>query len=317
MISPMPKVTIVGAGNVGTTLAQRVLYQGLADVVLLDIIEDRPQGLALDITESQPLEGFDCTVLGTNDYTDTAQSDIVVVAAGQPRQPGMSRADLVSINGKIVIDVVRQAIAASPEALLLVITNPLDVMCYLAWSVSGLPPARVMGMAGVLDAARLRTFIAAELGVPAPTVNTMVLGGHGPTLVPLLGRTSVGGIPIAELLSAEQLARLVERTRHGGSEVVKYLKTGGAFYAPAAAAATMIRAILHNQSQLLPVSTYVNGLYGLSDLFLGMPCRLGRDGIESIVELELSASEQTALLASAQSVQTVLDQARPLLASSP
>lgn len=315
VVAPLrdPKVTVVGAGNVGATLAQRILYHNLAHVVLIDILKGRPQGLALDLMESQPLESFAYTVTGTNDYADTANSDVVVITAGLPRKPGMSRDDLVQINGKIVIEVMQRAIATSPNAQFIVVTNPLDVMAYLAWRVSGLPPGRVMGMAGVLDSARFRSFIAQVLKVPARDVETLVLGGHGDLMVPLLSCTTVSGLPIAELMAPDQLAQLVERTRHGGAEVVNLLKTGGAFYAPAASVATMVQAILRDQSRVLPLSAYLNGQYGLSNLFLGIPCRLGRSGVESILELPLSPSEQTALETSAQAVQKTLTAAMPLL----
>ncbi|MEO1401036.1 MAG: malate dehydrogenase [Cyanobacteria bacterium J06635_1] len=311
-----PKVTVVGAGNVGATLAQRILYHNLAHVVLIDIIEGRPQGLALDLMESQPLESFAYTVTGTNDYADTANSDVVVITAGLPRKPGMSRDDLVQVNGKIVIEVMQRAISTSPNAQFIIVTNPLDVMAYLAWRVSGLPPGRVMGMAGVLDSARFRSFIAQGLKVPARDVETLVLGGHGDLMVPLLSCTTVSGLPIAELMAPEQVAQLVERTRHGGAEVVNLLKTGGAFYAPAASAATMVQAILHNQSRVLPLSAYLSGQYGLSDLFLGTPCRLGRNGVETILELPLSPAEQTALETSARAVKQTLVTAMPLLETS-
>ncbi|MEO0456049.1 MAG: malate dehydrogenase [Cyanobacteria bacterium P01_A01_bin.114] len=308
-----PKVTVVGAGNVGTTLAQRLLYHNLAHVVLIDILEGRPQGLALDLMESQPLESFAYTVTGTNDYIDTANSDVVVITAGLPRKPGMSRDDLVQINGKIVIEVMRRAIAASPDAHFIIVTNPLDVMAYLAWRVSELPPSRVMGMAGVLDSARFRSFIAQALHVPARDVETLVLGGHGDLMVPLLSCTTISGLPIAQLMPPDQLEQLVERTRNGGAEVVNLLKTGGAFYAPAASTAIMVQAILRHQSRVLPLSTYLSGQYGLSDLFLGTPCRLGRSGVETILELPLSGAEQTALEASAQAVKQTLAAAMPLL----
>ncbi|NEP17159.1 MAG: malate dehydrogenase [Leptolyngbya sp. SIO4C1] len=312
-----PKVTVVGAGNVGATLAQRIAYRNLAHVVLIDIIEGRPQGLALDLRESQPIEPGSYSITGTNDYADTANSDVVVVTAGLPRKPGMSRDDLVQTNGKIVIDVVRRAIAVSPQARFIIVTNPLDVMAYLAWRVSDLPSHRVMGMAGILDSARFRSFIAEALRVPAQDVQTMVLGGHGDLMVPLLSHTTVSGIPVEQLLEAAALERLVERTRNGGAEVVNHLKTGGAFYAPAASAAVMVEAIVRDRARLLPLSAHLDGQYGLSDVFLGVPCRLGCAGIEAILELQLADREQSALAASARSVQQTLQAALPLLERHP
>jgi malate dehydrogenase len=310
----IPKVTVVGSGNVGATLAQRLLDKKLADITLLDIVPGRPQGLALDLRESQPLEGYPYSIVGTNDYADTVGSDVIVITAGLPRKPGMSRDDLLQVNGKIVIEVIQRSMALSPNAHLIVVTNPLDVMTYLAWQVSGLPAERVMGMAGVLDAARFRTFIGEALGVPPQDVSTLVLGGHGDLMVPLLSYTTVNGIPVRELLSESVLARLVQRTRDGGAEVVDLLKTGGAFYAPASATASMVEAILRNQSRLLTASAYLTGHYRLFDVFLGVPCRIGRTGIESVVELTLSAQEQEALASSAQSVRSHLEVALGLLA---
>lgn len=310
-----PKVTVVGAGNVGTTLAQRLLQKDLSEVVLLDIVPDRPQGLALDLFESQTLEGYACGILGTNDYADTANSDVVVITAGLPRKPGMSRDDLVQVNGRIVIDVIKNAIATSPDAHFILVTNPLDVMTYLAWRVSELPAQRVMGMAGVLDSARFRAFIAKELHVPPQDVDTLVLGGHGDLMVPLLSYTTVSGLPIREWVTADTLDKMVQRTRQGGAEIVNHLKTGGAFYAPAAAVTTMVEAILHDQSRILPLSAYLTGQYGLYDLFLGVPGRLGRHGLEAILELPLTPEEQSALQASAAAVRQTLTLAQPLLDS--
>jgi malate dehydrogenase len=308
-----PLVTIVGVGNVGSTLAQRLLDRQLAEVVLLDVVEGRPQGLALDLLESRPLASHVYPVRGTNDYGETAGSDLIVVTAGLPRKPGMSRDDLVQVNGRIVIEVVQRAIATSPEALMLIVTNPLDVMTYLAWQASGLPPERVMGMAGVLDSARFRTFIAQELQVPPQDVETLVLGGHGDLMVPLLSYTTVNGIPVTELISRPILEQMIQRTRDGGAEVVNLLKTGGAFYAPAAAIATMVEAILRPQTRVLPTSAYLTGQYQLFDLFLGAPCRIGRAGVESILTLPLSDGEQAALQTSANSVKQTLAAALPLL----
>ncbi|MEO0825588.1 MAG: malate dehydrogenase [Cyanobacteria bacterium J06639_16] len=299
-----PQVAIVGAGNVGSSLAQRIVEGGMANVVLLDVVAGRPQGIALDLMESAGLAGHTQQIIGTNDYADTEDSDVVVITAGLPRKPGMNRDDLLQINGKIVRDVVCQAIAHSPKAHLIVVTNPLDVMTYLAWQVSGLPHQRVMGMAGVLDSARFQTFIALELGVPPSDVSAMVLGGHGDLMVPLPHYSTVTGIPLPELLPPEVIARLTERTRHGGAEVVGHLKTGGAYYAPAASICKMVEAILHDQSRIMPISTYLQGQYGLDDVFIGVPCRLGCQGISQILELKLSEAEHQALHQSAQSVKT-------------
>lgn len=303
----IPRVSVIGAGNVGSTLAQRLAEKQLADVVLLDIIEGRPQGIALDLMEAQGLEGHCRTIVGTNDYADTADSDVVVITAGLPRKPGMDRDDLLFTNARIVSEATRNAIAHSPNAILIVVTNPLDVMAYLAWKVSGLSSNRVIGMAGVLDSARFRSFIAWELKVPAADVSAMVLGGHGDLMVPLAHYSTVSGVPITELMDAATIERLVERTRHGGGEVVQLMKTGGAFYAPASSVYVMLEAILLDQSHLLPVASYLQGEYGLKDLFLGVPCRLGRQGIHDVVKLNLSDAELEALHVSAASVKESID----------
>lgn len=309
----VPKVTIIGAGNVGSSLAQCLLTKNLGNVTLLDIVEGRPQGIALDLAESQPLAGFSHRITGTNDYRDTVNSQVIVITAGLPRKPGMSRDDLLKVNGKIILDVMAKAQPYSPDAHFILVTNPLDVMTYLAWKASGLPPNQVLGQAGVLDSARFRTFIARELDVPPQDVSTMVLGGHGDLMVPLISKTSVNGIPLSHLLPADKIQQLVERTRHGGAEIVNHLKTGGAYYAPAAATASMVTAILQNQSAILPVSAYLDGQYGLDDIYLGVPCHLNSNGVGSIVELALTADEQAALDASAASVRQTLEQALPLL----
>ncbi|WP_346292687.1 malate dehydrogenase [Sphaerothrix gracilis] len=289
------RVTIVGAGNVGSTLAQRIAERNLADVVLLDVVEGRPQGLALDLQEASGLVGHHRQITGTNDYADTAESDIVVITAGLPRKPGMSRDDLLQVNGKIVLDVARQAIAHSPQARFIVVTNPLDVMVYLVWQATGLPWQQVVGMAGVLDSARFQTFISLELKVPPQDVSAMVLGGHGDLMVPLPQYSTVCGIPIPELLDQGTIERLCHRTRHGGAEVVDLLQKGGAYSAPSAAIYKMVEAILLNQSRILPASVYLQGQYGLKDLYLGVPCRLGWQGVEEILELRLNQSEQQLL----------------------
>lgn len=311
----LSQVTVVGAGNVGSALAQRLIERNVADVVLIDIVPGRPQGIALDLMQSRGAQGHHRTIFGTNDYRDTAQSDVVVVTAGLPRRPGMSRDDLLQVNGKIVAETVQQAIAHSPEACCIVVTNPLDVMTYLAWQVSSLPPTKVMGMAGVLDSARFQTFIAEALEVPPEDVAALVLGGHGDLMVPLPQYASVSGIPVAKLLDVAVLDQLIERTRNGGAEIVELLKQGGAFYAPAAAICVMVEAILYNQSRILPVAAYLDGQYGLRDLFLGVPCRIGRRGIEQVLELPLTVEQQQALQASAQSVRQTIDRAIAALAT--
>jgi malate dehydrogenase len=308
-----PKVSIVGAGNVGSTLAQRVAEKNLADVVLLDIVSGRPQGVALDLMEARSVEGHDRQILGTIDYAETAQSDIVVVTAGLPRKPGMSRDDLMRTNAKIVIDTTEKAIAQSPNAIFIIVTNPLDVMTYLAWKASSLPMQRMMGMAGILDSSRFQTFIAMELGVSTQDVDAMVLGSHGDLMVPLPRYSTVSGVPITELMDTATIERLVTRTRQGGAEIVELMKTGGAYYAPASSTFQMIEAILQNRSRLLPVASYLQGEYGLSDLFIGVPSRLGRNGVEGILELALTDKERDALHHSAQAVQAGIQQALSLL----
>ncbi|MEM7066620.1 MAG: malate dehydrogenase [Cyanobacteria bacterium P01_B01_bin.77] len=310
----IPKITIIGAGNVGASLARCLLSQNLGHIVLLDIVEGRPQGLALDMSEVQPLEGYSYRITGTNDYQDTAGSQVIVITAGLPRKPGMSRDDLLKVNGYIILDVMAQALLHSPEAHFILVTNPLDVMTYLAWQVSGLPPSRVLGQAGILDSARFRTFIARALDVPPQDISTMVLGGHGDLMVPLISYTTVSGIPLADLMPAKHIQQLVERTRQGGAEIINYLKTGGAFYAPAAATATMVAAIVQNQSAILPVSAYLESQYGLNDIYLGVPCRLNSNGVADVVELSLTQDEQMALAASAQAVKKTLQRALSLFA---
>jgi len=302
IVCNLPRVTIVGAGRVGSTLAQRVAEKNLADVVLLDIITGMPQGLALDLMEARGIEIHNRQIIGTNNYADTAGSQIVVITAGLPRKPGMSRDDLLKTNAKIVVEAAKNAIAHSPNAIFIVVTNPLDVMTYLAWQATGLPRDRIMGMAGVLDSARFETFIALELGVLPADVKAMVLGSHGDLMVPLSRYATVNGIPITELLDAATIERLVERTRNGGAEIVELMQTGGAFFAPASATSVMVESILLNQSRLLPVATYLQGEYGLEDVVIGVPCRLGCGGIESVLELTLNDEEREALYTSAQSV---------------
>jgi malate dehydrogenase len=307
-LSPIPiscqsqRVSIIGAGNVGRTLTQRIAEKNLADVVLLDIVPGLPQGIALDLMAAQGIELHDSEIIGSNDYADTAGSSIVVITAGLARKPGMSREDLMQTNAKIVAEAAQKALIYSPDALFLVITNPLDVMTYLTWKVTALPPQRVLGMAGVLDSSRLQIFIAMELGVCTADVSAMVLGGHGDLMLPLPRYCTVRGVPITELMDEATINRLVERTRNGGAEVVKLLQTGGAYYAPASSACLMVEAILRNQSRLLPAAAYLNGEYGLQDIFLGVPCRLGCRGLEQILEVRLTEAEKQALHVSAESV---------------
>ena len=301
-----PKVTVIGAGNVGATTAQRIAEAGLADVVLVDIVEGLPQGKALDLSESAPVVGHDCTIRGTNDYADTAGSDIVVVTSGLARQPGMSRDDLLAKNAGIVGSVVAQAAAVSPDAILIIVTNPLDAMCHVAIKASGFPRERVIGMAGILDSARFRTFIAWELGVSVTSTNAFVLGGHGDTMVPLPRYSTVAGIPLTHLLSPERIEALVDRTRNGGAEVVALLKSGSAYYAPAAAVAQMAGAILGDAKAVLPCAALLQGEYRTEGLFVGVPVKLGRKGIEQIVQIELTAAEQAEFDRSAAAVRELV-----------
>ncbi|MFN8518204.1 MAG: malate dehydrogenase [Chloroflexota bacterium] len=310
-----PLVTVIGAGNVGATTAQRVAEAGLADVMLVDIVEGLPQGKALDLAEAAPVLGHDSRVTGTNDYADTAGSDVIVVTSGLARQPGMSRDDLRAKTAGIVRSVVSQAAAASPDAIIIVVTNPLDAMCHVALQASGFPAERVIGMAGVLDSARFRSFIAAELGVSVTNTHAFVLGGHGDTMVPLPRYSTVGGVPITELLSAERIEAIVDRTRNGGAEVVALLKTGSAFYAPAASTYQMVDAILNDRHMVLPCAAYLQGPYGVDGLYVGVPVRLGRSGIEEVVTIELTAEEQAAFDASASSVRGLVTRMAELAAA--
>jgi malate dehydrogenase len=300
------KVTVVGAGNVGATTAQRIAEAGLADVVLIDIIEGLPQGKALDLAEASPTIAHDASVTGTNDYADTAGSDIVVVTSGLARQPGMSRDDLLAKNAGIVRSVVEQAVAVSPDAILVIVTNPLDVMCHVAMQASGFPRERVVGMAGILDSARFRTFIAWELGVSVEDTHAFVLGGHGDTMVPLPRYSTVAGIPITELLPKERIDALVQRTANGGAEVVALLKTGSAYYAPAAAVFEMTEAILKDRKRVLPCAVHLQGEFGVDGLFVGVPCVLGSKGMERVVEIDLTADEKAAFQHSADAVRELV-----------
>jgi len=296
------KVTVIGSGNVGASVALRLADKQMADVVLIDILEGIPQGKALDMLESGPIEGYDLKIKGTNDYADTADSDLVVMTAGFPRKPGMSRDDLLKANYQIVQSAIAQAAKQSPEAILIVVTNPLDAMVQTAFRVSGFPKQRVIGMAGVLDTARYRTFIAEALSVSVRDVQGFVLGGHGDTMVPVPRYTTVAGIPVGDLMPQEQLDAIVKRTRNGGAEIVNLLKSGSAYYAPAAAVVEMIEAIFKDRKRILPCAAYLQGEYGLHDVFVGVPVKLGARGIEQIVEIKLTPEEQAALEKSAAAV---------------
>ncbi len=302
-----PLVTVIGAGNVGATTAQRIVEQSLADVWLVDIVEGLPQGKALDLAQAAPVTGHDMTVQGTNDYADTAGSDVIVVTSGLARQPGMSRDDLMAKNAGIVRSVVEQAVAYSPEAIVIVVTNPLDAMCHVALEASGLPSNRVVGMAGVLDSSRFRAFIAMELGVSVANTYAFVLGGHGDTMVPLPRYSTVGGIPITELMAPDRIEALVDRTRNGGAEIVSLLKTGSAYYAPAASVGAMVDAIVNNRHMVLPCAAYLEGQYGVDGLYVGVPTRLGDGGVESVVEIGLTTDEQAQFAHSVEAVQGLVD----------
>ncbi len=308
------KVTVVGGGNVGASCAARLAQLELADVVLVDVLEGVPTGKALDMLQSTPVLGVDVTLTGVNGYEATAGSDVVIFTAGFPRKPGMSRDDLLWANYDIVKPTVEQAVKYSPDSILIVVTNPLDAMCHVALAVSGFPKERVIGMAGILDTARFRAFISQELGVSVEDIVALVLGGHGDTMVPLVRYTSVGGIPLANLMDAATIERLVKRTRDGGAEIVKYLKTGSAYYAPASGAVQMAEAILKDKKRVLPCSAYLEGEYGIDKLFVGVPVKLGAKGIEKVFELDLSAEESAALKKSAGAVKELVDVMQPKLA---
>jgi malate dehydrogenase len=297
------KITVVGAGNVGATTAQRVAEKELAGtVVLVDVVEGIPQGKGLDQWQSAPIEGFDSRIVGTNGYDETANSDIVIITAGIARKPGMSRDDLLNTNAGIVKQVSEEIKKTSPKAIVIVVSNPLDVMCYVAKEVTSFPRERVLGMAGVLDTARYRGFLAEALDVSVRDIQAMVLGGHGDTMVPLISYTSVSGIPVTQLMDRATLDAIVDRTRNGGAEIVKHLKTGSAYYAPSAGAVQMAEAIVHNQRRILPCAAWLDGEYGMKGLFLGVPCKLGRNGLEKIIEVELTTDERAALAKSAEAV---------------
>lgn len=307
------KVTVIGAGNVGASCAVRLADKELGDVVIVDIIEGVPQGKGLDLLQACPVEGSDVRVSGTNDYADTANSDVIVMTAGFPRKPGMSRDDLLWKNYEIVNACIGEAAKHSPNAILILVTNPLDAMCHVALKASGFPKERVIGMAGILDTARFRTFLAAELDVSVENVVAFVLGGHGDTMVPLVGYTSVAGIPITDLMDQETLDAIVKRTRFGGGEIVKFLKTGSAYYAPSSAAVEMVESILKDKKKVLPCAAYLEGEYGVNGLYVGVPVKLGSAGIEKIFELKLADDEKAALANSAASVQELVDIMKPKL----
>jgi malate dehydrogenase len=301
------KVTVVGAGNVGATAAHRLVDKELCDVVLVDIVEGMPQGKALDLAESGPVEGYDCRLVGTNGYKETADSDIVVITSGLARKPGMSRDDLLRTNADIVRSVTRECVKYSPNAILIIVSNPLDAMCQVALRESGFPKNRVIGMAGVLDSARMETFLAEALNVSVENITAFVLGGHGDTMVPLPRYSTCAGIPITELLPADQVEAICKRTAGGGAEIVSLLKTGSAYYAPSAATVKMVEAILKDKKMILPCATYLEGEYGISGLFVGVPVKLGARGVEDIIQINLTAEERAALQKSAASVQELVD----------
>ena len=303
---PHQKISIIGAGNVGATTAHWIASKELGDVVLLDIIEGMPQGKGLDLLEASPVEGFDVDVKGTNSYEDTKNSDIIIITAGVPRKPGMSRDDLISINTKIVKEATENAIKHSPNSIIIVVTNPLDAMVFVASKISNFPKHRIMGMAGILDSTRFRTFIAKELDVSVEDVDAIVLGGHGDSMVPLPRYSTVNGIPITELLPEERINALAERTRKGGEEIVNLLKTGSAYYAPAAAVTEMVEAILKDKKRVLPCAAYCNSKYNVGGYFVGVPVKLGRKGIEKVIELKLTEEEKEAFKKSVEHIKSLV-----------
>jgi len=307
------KVTVVGAGNVGATAAMRVAEKELADVVLLDVLEGVPAGKALDLMEAAPVEKHDCKILGcTNDYSQAKDSDIVIITAGIPRKPGMSRDDLLATNMKIMQNVVKEIAAVAPNSILIIVSNPLDAMCHVAYDVSGFPKSRVLGMAGVLDSARYRAFIAMELDVSVENVHAFVLGGHGDTMVPISRYSTVAGIPIPELIPPDRIKILEDRTRTGGAEIVNLLKTGSAYYAPASAAVEMAETILKDKKKILPCAALLQGEYGIDDLFIGVPVKLGASGIEKVIEIRLNDEEKKALHQSANAVKGLVEDLKRL-----
>ena len=307
------KVTVIGAGNVGATAAMRVAEKELADVVVVDILEGVPAGKALDLTEAGPVEKHDSKITGcTGDYSEAKDSDVVIVTAGIPRKPGMSRDDLLSTNMGIMETVIKEVAAVAPDSILIIVSNPLDAMCHVAYDISGFPKNRVMGMAGVLDSARFRAFISMELNVSVENIQAFVLGGHGDTMVPLPRYSNVAGIPIPDLMSQEKIDAIVERTRNGGAEIVGLLKTGSAYYAPASAAVEMTEAILKDKKKILPCAAYLEGEYGINNLFIGVPVKLGANGVEEIIQINLTDDEKKALHNSANAVQTLVDDMKRL-----
>jgi malate dehydrogenase len=308
------KVTVVGGGNVGASCALNLAFKELADVVLVDVVEGVPIGKALDMLQTGPIEGYDVRVTGANDYESTANSDVVVITAGLARKPGMSRDDLLLANYEVVKSVTEQVVKHSPNAILVLVTNPLDAMCWVAHKVSGFSRNRVIGMAGVLDSARFRAFIAMELNVSIENVTAVVLGGHGDTMVPVVRLSNVSGIPLSELMPKETLDKIVDRTRTGGAEIVKYLKSGSAYYAPAAAAVEMVESILKDKKKVLPCAAYLEGEYGIKGLFVGVPVKLGREGIEQVYQIHLEEAEKAMLAKSAASVQELIDVIKPKFA---
>jgi len=301
------KVTIVGAGNTGATMALLLAQKGYADIVLQDIVEDMPQGKALDMLEAGPIEGYDVSIIGTNGWKETANSDVIIITSGVPRKPGMTRDDLLKVNMGIVKSVAENAAKASPNAIFVVFANPMDAMCHVVKDVSGFPKQRIIGQGGVLDTSRFRTFIAEELGVSMQDVQAYVVGGHGDTMVPLTKYTTVGGVPVENLISKDRLAKIVQRARDGGAEIVRLLKTGSAFYAPAAATVEMVDAILLDRKRILPCAAYLEGEYGVKNLFVGVPVKLGATGIEQVVEIPLTGDEKVALQRSADAVRELVE----------
>jgi malate dehydrogenase len=298
------KVSIIGSGFVGSTAAHWIAAKELADIVLVDIVEGVPQGKGLDLLEASPIEGFDVHIKGTNDYADTAGSDVIVVTSGAPRKPGMTREDLISVNANITRDCISKAAPLSPNAVIIMVNNPLDTMAYLARQVSGFPKNRVIGQAGVLDSARYRTFIAMEAGVSVEDVQAMLMGGHGDEMVPLPRFTTIGGIPVSEFIATDRLEAIVDRARKGGAEIVNLLKTGSAYFAPSAATVQMVEAVLRDKKRVLPCACYLEGEYGLNDVYFGVPCVIGANGVERVIELALNADEQALVQKSAAVVQS-------------
>lgn len=306
------KITIIGAGFVGSTAAQWIAAKELGDIVLVDIIDGVPQGKGLDLLQSGPIEGFDLRIFGTTDYADTANSNVVVITSGAPRKPGMSREDLIRINANITRACVEQVVRYSPDTIIIVVNNPLDTMAYLARQVSGFPKNRVIGQAGVLDSARYRTFIAQEAGVSVEDVQAMLMGGHGDEMVPLPRFTTIGGIPVTHFISQERLDAIIDRTRKGGGEIVNLLKTGSAYYAPSAAAVQMVEAVLRDKKRVIPCSTYLDGEYGLRDVYFGAPVILGAGGVEKVIELPLNDAEQMLVRKSADVVRSSIETLKTL-----